>query len=893
MSVLKCKICGGDMEVSPDKSFGTCEYCGTSMTLPKVSDEQRAALFNRGNHFRRTGEFDKALAIYENIVREDDTDAEAHWCCVLCRFGIEYVEDPNTFEYVPTCHRASFDSIMEDVDYLAAVENSDGITRRQYQKDAAKIAEVQKGILATSRNEEPFDVFICYKETDDATKERTKDSIDAQEIYYQLTNEGYRVFFSRITLEDKVGAEYEPYIFAALNSSKVMVVIGSKPEYFNAVWVRNEWSRFLAMMRKDRSKLLLPCYKGMDPYDLPEQLSVLQSYDMTKIGFMQDLIWGIKKVVNKDEPQQPGKETVVVNAGGAAGSAGALLKRGFLALEDGEWQKADDFFEQALNIDAELGEAYLGKLMAELHVRTREQLGEQKRPFDTNKNYLKAARFGDDALQTELQGYVELIQRFTLRRDLYSVLHEYSKLRAKEQAKDEQYDQALSDAQQTDLAALRRAYHAFRSLGDYRDAKERAAEIRQILNVKARETAKLLEGIISIGEDCTIGLKSDRTVVATKYLGDYYRGQCEVSGWTDIVAVSSGYDNTVGLKSDGTVVAVGSNDTGRCEVSGWTDIVAISAGSWCTVGLKSDGTVVATKITKSHFDHGQCEVSGWTDIVAIAAGGKHTVGLKSDGTVVATKYVGDPEDYEGQCAVSGWTDIVAILAGYSYTVGIKSDGRVVVAGDNSDGLKVSGWTDIVAISAGNEHTVGLKSDGTVVATEYMGNRLFYHDHCEVSDWTDIVAIATGKDFTAGLKSDGTVVVKGGWYDGVSDWTDIVAIAAGEKYAIGLKSDGTVVAVANHYRTDHGECEVSDWKLFDRLDTVIQEREEAKARRLAAEKEARARRAEENARRKAALESERSQLQTELVNLKGLFSGGRRREINQRLETIEHALKNLE
>ena len=96
MAVIKCKMCGGDMELSPDKTFGTCEYCGSTMTLPKLDDEQRAALFNRGNHFRRLGEFDKALAIYENIVRENENDAEAHWCCALCRFGIEYVEDPAT-----------------------------------------------------------------------------------------------------------------------------------------------------------------------------------------------------------------------------------------------------------------------------------------------------------------------------------------------------------------------------------------------------------------------------------------------------------------------------------------------------------------------------------------------------------------------------------------------------------------------------------------------------------------------------------------------------------------------------------------------------------------------------------------------------------------------------
>lgn len=377
MAIIKCKMCGGDIELTTDKTFGTCEYCGSTMTLPKVDDDQRAAAFNRGNHFRRIGEFDKALAVYENIVRENDSDAEAHWCCALCRFGIEYVEDPSTYEWLPTCHRASFDSFLEDVDYLAAVEHSDGITRRQYQKDAAKIAEVQKGILATSQNEEPFDVFICYKESDE-NGNRTVDSTLAQDIYYQLTEQGYRVFFARITLEDVVGTQYEPYIFAALNSAKVMVALGTRAEHFNAVWVKNEWSRFLAMMRKNRSKLLLPCYRDMDPYDMPEQLGVLQSYDMSKIGFVQDLLRGIAKVLDANKKTEV-KETVVVQqTSGPSGNIGALLKRGNMALEDGDWAKADEFFEEVLNQDAECAEAYLGKLLAAEQVSALDKMAERR-----------------------------------------------------------------------------------------------------------------------------------------------------------------------------------------------------------------------------------------------------------------------------------------------------------------------------------------------------------------------------------------------------------------------------------------------------------------------------------------------------------------------------------
>ena len=405
MAIIKCKMCGGDIELAADKTFGTCEFCGSTMTLPKVDDDQRAAAFNRGNHFRRIGEFDKALAVYERIVRENDMDAEAHWCCALCRFGIEYVEDPGTYEYLPTCHRASFDSFLEDVDYLAAVEYSEGITKRQYQKDGAKIAEVQRGILATSQNEEPFDVFICYKESDE-NGERTRDSLMAQDVYYQLTDQGYRVFFARITLEDMAGKQYEPYIFAALNSAKVMIVIGTKAEYMNAVWVKNEWSRFLAMMKKDRHKILLPCYKDMDPYDMPEQLSVLQSYDMTKIGFIQDLIRGIKKVLDAEKKPEVIPETVVVQQSNAGITP--LLKRGNISLEDGDWRKADQLFEEVLNLDPECAAAYIGKVLAAEKVLNLEALA-QKRIAQTEEPELEV-RFAQ-ALDGNEEGVILESQR--------------------------------------------------------------------------------------------------------------------------------------------------------------------------------------------------------------------------------------------------------------------------------------------------------------------------------------------------------------------------------------------------------------------------------------------------------------------------------------------------
>ena len=124
MTIIKCKMCGGDIQRSEDQAYGTCDSCGSTMTFPKVSDEQRTNLFNRANHFRRQGEFDKAVAAYESILNQDDTDAEAHWGVVLSRYGIEYVEDPTSHERIPTCHRVQMESVLNDADYLAALEKA-------------------------------------------------------------------------------------------------------------------------------------------------------------------------------------------------------------------------------------------------------------------------------------------------------------------------------------------------------------------------------------------------------------------------------------------------------------------------------------------------------------------------------------------------------------------------------------------------------------------------------------------------------------------------------------------------------------------------------------------------------------------------------------------------
>lgn len=407
MAVFKCKMCGGTIEFEDGATVGTCDSCGTKQTLPRLDDDRRANLYDRANHLRRNNEYDKAMGIYEQILNEDNTDAEAYWSIVLCRYGIEYVEDPSTHRRIPTVNRTQFTSIFADEDYKSAVKYADSSRKVLYEEEAKAIDDIQKGILEISNKEEAFDVFICYKETDEDGR-RSRDSVIANELYHELTEEGFKVFYSRITLEDKLGTEYEPYIFAALNSSKVMVVLGTKPEHFNAVWVKNEWSRYLLLIKGGAKKILIPAYRDMDPYDLPEEFSHLQAQDMSRLGFMQDLIRGIRKIIDADESKTPVKETIAVNTGNADVIA-PLLKRVYMFLEDGEFEEADEYCERVLDMDPENAVAYLGKLMAEYRVNREEELKYCPEPFDDSNNYRRLMRYADGELSDRLKGYIAYI----------------------------------------------------------------------------------------------------------------------------------------------------------------------------------------------------------------------------------------------------------------------------------------------------------------------------------------------------------------------------------------------------------------------------------------------------------------------------------------------------
>lgn len=407
MSILKCKMCGGDLNASGDQKIVECEFCGTTQTIPDGNDEKKTNLFNRANRLRLDNEFDKASGVYESIIAEFPEEAEGYWGIVLCKYGIEYVDDAKTGKKIPTCHRTLVSSVMDDNNFIQACEYADVVARGVYREEAKAIDKLQKQIIAIAESEEPYDVFICYKENDDITKSRTKDSQLAQDIYTELIKEGYKVFFSRVTLREKTGAEYEPYIYAALKSAKVMLAIGTKYDYYDAVWMKNEWNRYISMMSEDSSKHLIPCYKNLDAYDIPKEFKNLQALDMGEVTFFKNLIDNVERFIPKVKQPETKIEQVVSNS--SSSTDDSLLKRAFMFLEDGDFKSAEEYCEKGLDIDPECAKAYLGKLMMELGVRKESDLNDREKLFDNSLNYQKVIRFADEVLKKRLEGYIATI----------------------------------------------------------------------------------------------------------------------------------------------------------------------------------------------------------------------------------------------------------------------------------------------------------------------------------------------------------------------------------------------------------------------------------------------------------------------------------------------------
>lgn len=359
--VYQCRACGGNVIPAPDGKTGICEYCGKKIVFPRKGYK----LMNQANALRARMEFEQAEALYQSLALLNPDDPEIWWSILLCRYGILYVQEAN--RRVITVNRMKYDSVFDQEAYKKAIALADDAQRRIYEEEARTIQDIQDRLLAAAAKEEKYDIFISFKDKD-ADGKRTEDSALAQDIYEALTDEGYRVFFSRITLRTALGEEFEPKIFSALQSARMMILVATSVEHVEADWVKNEWSRYLKLMEQDAGKYLLPVYTiGVKPEQLPAMLSGLEGIQANGEEYRKLLLDNVAGRLGRKKKEAAASQVAATEEAKRLNmeESNRLLQRALQSLQDQNYHQAEAYFEQMLDMNLECAIAWWGVLTAE------------------------------------------------------------------------------------------------------------------------------------------------------------------------------------------------------------------------------------------------------------------------------------------------------------------------------------------------------------------------------------------------------------------------------------------------------------------------------------------------------------------------------------------------
>ncbi len=297
-----CNICGANYEYINGK--WKCPACG-AYKQEELSNEEATLLYNAAQKLR-VQEFDDAEELYLDIIQKYPKQHEAYWGYVCSRYGIKTEEDVDG-KWIPTCCFPFIESFLDDKDFKKAVEYAPTDIAKWYKEQADYIERVRKTWIDMAKDEAPYEIFISYKDSDVVNGiERTRDSINALELYNHLARQGYNVFYSRESLRDKIGEKYEPYIFNALKTAKIMILYGTSVEYINSTWVKNEWHRYLKQIARGEKKensLLVVC-DGFSPNELPKVLSSKQCLDGKSKTLYVDIDNYLKQLFSKEEKEE-------------------------------------------------------------------------------------------------------------------------------------------------------------------------------------------------------------------------------------------------------------------------------------------------------------------------------------------------------------------------------------------------------------------------------------------------------------------------------------------------------------------------------------------------------------------------------------------------------------
>lgn len=136
--ILRCAVCGVGVEADTEFSVAKCGYCGSAIAVP-CRCEQKGERYDMAHYLRQSGDFPAAEGVYDKLLREGGEDAEAYFGRALSRYGVRYQRNPISLKWEPDCSQWRQRPILQEPDYLCAMELADALTRAVYRQMGEQI----------------------------------------------------------------------------------------------------------------------------------------------------------------------------------------------------------------------------------------------------------------------------------------------------------------------------------------------------------------------------------------------------------------------------------------------------------------------------------------------------------------------------------------------------------------------------------------------------------------------------------------------------------------------------------------------------------------------------------------------------------------------------------
>ena len=441
MYKLQCVECGGEIEISADGLTGKCKHCGNTWILKKPLDDNLKIRLQIAIDRQKKCEFSDAKRLFLEIANENNELSEAWWGAFLSEYGIEFVANRYGVK-IPTCHRANIETVFQNKYYQKAIETAADEVNERYKKTAQEIEKVRKGIIDKTEDGVSYDVFICYKHTEiDDDSRRTIDYELGKNLYEELTKEGYSVFFSAETLNRIAENDFEPYIFKALSTARVMLLLCSDIREIESPWVKNEWGRFF---ESHNGKGLIPiCGNRLEPFkptQLPYELQKLNAivYDenlfptiKTKLeSYFEERLHQKRKKEKDDlllELEKKFDDKLVNKGVSTAPSLDNYFSRIETFINDKQYDKANEYCEIVLDLSPKNSKAYLYKAYCSLKVPSLDNPWKIEKKINSNVNFKHAKEFATSEELSFLQDienknnkYISDLKELKRKNEIYS-----------------------------------------------------------------------------------------------------------------------------------------------------------------------------------------------------------------------------------------------------------------------------------------------------------------------------------------------------------------------------------------------------------------------------------------------------------------------------------------